>query len=199
MTERSFFDYGSQPGDFDRLDPRPWERRFQGLDSILSTKTGRRIDQRPRGRSNFRCRLAAHSWRDHRVDRDAACERIQSLCSNPRRRIDSVVRSILPEHYEPGYAYPLVLWFHGDGSSEAEISSVMPNISDRNYHRARNVRGNRLLRVGFWLVEFGRSTRSTRFLATWNPSSDRAAVSTTFIVSESIWPVSAAERPPPWN
>ena len=31
MTERSFFEFGSQPGDSDRLDSTPWGRRFQDL------------------------------------------------------------------------------------------------------------------------------------------------------------------------
>jgi phospholipase/carboxylesterase len=39
----------------------------------------------------------------------------------------------LPEHYEAGYAYPLIVWFHGDGASENELHRVMPSISDRNY------------------------------------------------------------------
>ena len=39
----------------------------------------------------------------------------------------------VPEHYEAGYAYPLIVWFHGDGASEAELSKLMPSISDRNY------------------------------------------------------------------
>lgn len=39
----------------------------------------------------------------------------------------------IPEHYEAGYAYPLIVWFHGDGASEAELAQVMPSISDRNY------------------------------------------------------------------
>lgn len=39
----------------------------------------------------------------------------------------------VPEHYEAGYAYPLIVWFHGDGSSEEELAQVMPSISDRNY------------------------------------------------------------------
>lgn len=46
------------------------------------------------------------------------------------QRVHSVY---LPEHYETGYAYPLVVWFHGDGESEAELNRVMPLISDRNY------------------------------------------------------------------
>lgn len=39
----------------------------------------------------------------------------------------------VPEHYEAGYAYPLIVWFHRDGASESELDRVMPVISDRNY------------------------------------------------------------------
>ncbi|MFK7778133.1 MAG: hypothetical protein QM501_08435 [Gimesia sp.] len=38
-----------------------------------------------------------------------------------------------PEHYEPGYAYPLVIWLHPDGGSEHDLHEVMPKISLRNY------------------------------------------------------------------
>ncbi|MFK7821738.1 MAG: alpha/beta hydrolase [Planctomycetaceae bacterium] len=39
----------------------------------------------------------------------------------------------VPESYEPGYAYPLVIWLHADGGNEADLDHVMPAISDRNY------------------------------------------------------------------
>jgi phospholipase/carboxylesterase len=38
-----------------------------------------------------------------------------------------------PIHYESGYAYPLVVWLHGEGSSERELRQVMPQVSVRNY------------------------------------------------------------------
>ncbi|WP_339736057.1 hypothetical protein [uncultured Gimesia sp.] len=38
-----------------------------------------------------------------------------------------------PEHYEPGYAYPLVIWLHPDGDSEHALHEIMPQISTRNY------------------------------------------------------------------
>jgi phospholipase/carboxylesterase len=47
----------------------------------------------------------------------------------------------LPEMYEPGYAYPLVVWFHRSGNNEEEIFDVLPQISDRNY-LALALRGN---------------------------------------------------------
>jgi phospholipase/carboxylesterase len=48
----------------------------------------------------------------------------------PSQRVHSV---FIPEHYEAGYSYPLIVWFHGDGGSESELADVMPSISDRNY------------------------------------------------------------------
>jgi phospholipase/carboxylesterase len=38
-----------------------------------------------------------------------------------------------PLHYEPGYAYPLIIWLHGPGNDEHQLRRVMPHISMRNY------------------------------------------------------------------
>ena len=38
-----------------------------------------------------------------------------------------------PMHYEPGYAYPLVVWLHGPGAGERQLLRVMPLVSMRNY------------------------------------------------------------------
>jgi phospholipase/carboxylesterase len=38
-----------------------------------------------------------------------------------------------PKHYEPNYAYPLVVWLHGAGCDERQLVRVMPTISLRNY------------------------------------------------------------------
>ena len=53
----------------------------------------------------------------------------------------------LPEHYEPAYAYPLVVWFHDAGGSEADLRRVMPQISNRNYIGVA-LRGNTSLDKG---------------------------------------------------
>jgi len=45
-----------------------------------------------------------------------------------------------PMHYEPGYAYPLIIWLHEEGEDEHAIKEVMPQISMRNY-LAIGVRG----------------------------------------------------------
>jgi phospholipase/carboxylesterase len=38
-----------------------------------------------------------------------------------------------PIHYEPGYAYPLVIWLHSAEGDEQQIRQVMPKLSMRNY------------------------------------------------------------------
>lgn len=38
-----------------------------------------------------------------------------------------------PLHYEPGYAYPLLIWLHGQGGDERQLMRIMPLISMRNY------------------------------------------------------------------
>jgi phospholipase/carboxylesterase len=52
-----------------------------------------------------------------------------------RKRNDASLHHSLfsPIHYEPGYAYPLVVWLHGSDSSELELRQVMPLVSVRNY------------------------------------------------------------------
>jgi phospholipase/carboxylesterase len=38
-----------------------------------------------------------------------------------------------PVHYEPNYAYPLVIWLHGPGDDEHQLKRIMPLVSLRNY------------------------------------------------------------------
>lgn len=39
----------------------------------------------------------------------------------------------VPMHYEPGYAYPLVVWLHGSAGNEHQLPKLMPLVSMRNY------------------------------------------------------------------
>ena len=38
-----------------------------------------------------------------------------------------------PKHYEPNYAYPLIVWLHSSGNDERQLVRVMPTVSLRNY------------------------------------------------------------------
>jgi phospholipase/carboxylesterase len=38
-----------------------------------------------------------------------------------------------PKHYEPNYAYPLIVWLHSPGTDERQLVRIMPTISLRNY------------------------------------------------------------------
>lgn len=58
-----------------------------------------------------------------------------------------------PMHYESGYAYPLIVWLHGPGSNEDELSQVMPLISTRN-HVAIAPRGTQQVEGGFGLYSW---------------------------------------------
>ena len=46
---------------------------------------------------------------------------------------DRPVRTFLPSDYQPRYAYPLVVLFHGNGGSEESVGRLAPRLSRRNY------------------------------------------------------------------
>lgn len=68
-------------------------------------------------------------------------QKYSSIATLPRRapvpersiELEFPYRLFVPENYEPGYAYPLVVWLHSDASSEMELDHVMPALSLRNY------------------------------------------------------------------
>ena len=68
------------------------------------------------------------------MDADPDCGPAISLIDEPHA-------IALPDIYEPGYNYPLIVWFHGNGQTEDEIFDVLPQISERNY-LAVALRGN---------------------------------------------------------
>lgn len=49
------------------------------------------------------------------------------------KRATTKFSTFAPLHYEPNYAYPLLIWLHGSGDSERQLRRVMPQISLRNY------------------------------------------------------------------
>jgi phospholipase/carboxylesterase len=40
---------------------------------------------------------------------------------------------LAPVHYEPNYAYPLLIWLHSAGDDQRQLLRVMPHVSLRNY------------------------------------------------------------------
>ena len=58
-------------------------------------------------------------------------KRDQKSFAAPPKRSEYLLFS--PIHYEPKYAYPLIVWFHSPGADEKELFRVMPQISLRNY------------------------------------------------------------------
>ena len=55
---------------------------------------------------------------------------------------------LAPLHYEPNYAYPLLVWLHGPSGDEQELKRIMPLVSLRNYV-SLGVRGAGEERRGF--------------------------------------------------
>lgn len=55
-----------------------------------------------------------------------------SFCASQSPRWQPAA-TFIPRHYEPGYAYPLLVLFHGRGGDERQLLRVMPRISNRNY------------------------------------------------------------------
>jgi phospholipase/carboxylesterase len=53
------------------------------------------------------------------------------LSSDTRRGVPHAL--FAPMHYEPNYAYPLLIWLHGAGDDERQLQRIMPLISMRNY------------------------------------------------------------------
>jgi phospholipase/carboxylesterase len=43
------------------------------------------------------------------------------------------LRTFLPIGYEPNYAYPLLVFFHGHGGDEEQVMRLAPRLSRRNY------------------------------------------------------------------
>lgn len=43
------------------------------------------------------------------------------------------IRTLLPEHYESRYAYPLLVVFHGHGSNEDQVLRLAPRLSAQNF------------------------------------------------------------------
>src|SRR3954462_4877231 len=67
----------------------------------------------------------------------ATSKHSQSFANRTRRlapsQDDLAYATFAPIHYEKRYAYPLLVWLHGDAGSERELRHVIPQGSMRNY------------------------------------------------------------------
>lgn len=92
------------------------------------------------------------------------CEQYNSDCRHLDQNdavssSDWPVSLFVPKKYEQNYAYPLLLWFHDENSSENELDLVMNGIGDQNYCGLA-MRGNKVLDGD---DNFGWSTESLEF------------------------------------
>jgi phospholipase/carboxylesterase len=53
--------------------------------------------------------------------------------SLPQQQQDLAYSLFVPHHYEPNYAYPLLVWLHGPGDDERQLARVIPHISTQNF------------------------------------------------------------------
>lgn len=86
----------------------------------------------------------------------SAASRCRQL-SETRMQLSFAHRLFVPEHYEPSYDYPLVVWLHSDASSELELDNVMTALSSRNYI-AIAPRGNQTCRDSGRRFRWGTTT-----------------------------------------
>ncbi len=69
----------------------------------------------------------------------AVLESLRPTAKNESASFAPAVRSrceqrfFVPHHYEPGYAYPLLVWLHGPDDDERQLDRIMPYVSLRNY------------------------------------------------------------------
>jgi phospholipase/carboxylesterase len=67
-------------------------------------------------------------------DVPTSTELAEGMVAGPTVSLVDVPHAIaLPDVYEPGYAYPVIVWFHPDDGSEEDVFRVLPAISERNY------------------------------------------------------------------
>src|SRR3954447_12534075 len=60
-------------------------------------------------------------------------DRLHATSDATSKRRSLVEARFIPRQYEPNYAYPLLVCFHGRGSDEEQLVRAMPAVSWRNY------------------------------------------------------------------
>ncbi|MBX6315043.1 MAG: esterase [Isosphaeraceae bacterium] len=64
------------------------------------------------------------------MDSDRRISELTSAPGGPARLVEA---RFIPQRYEPNYAYPLLVLFHGRGGDEQQLIHSMPALSWRNY------------------------------------------------------------------
>src|SRR5262245_58860154 len=107
----------------------------------------------------------------NRIQPVARSHRSQTQFSVANKEVDCCHATVSPPcysflsplHYEPNYAYPLIVWLHGPDDNENQLKKVLPLVSMRNY-AAVAARGT---------VESGREAHLPRF--NWQQTDDHIA------------------------
>ena len=72
-------------------------------------------------------------WPDQAVEPSASTPRVKRPFSRGTAQDPVHCTLLAPHHYEPNYAYPLLVWLHGPGDDEQQLLRIMPHVSLRNY------------------------------------------------------------------
>jgi phospholipase/carboxylesterase len=105
-------------------------RRFPANFWSLRPRSADGLAGGPSGFDGLSHRLAGFSCD---VPAGTACSSTATEAAEPVHPAGRPLSLFVPEHYEPNYAYPLIVWLHGAGGSERELAERMPHVSTRNY------------------------------------------------------------------
>ena len=72
-------------------------------------------------------------WSERTMLPPRSTSRVDSSIPQPIRQRELAYSLFVPHHYEPNYAYPLMIWLHGPGDDENQLCGVIPHISTQNY------------------------------------------------------------------
>lgn len=70
---------------------------------------------------------------ERQIDPNKSVTSPADMASAFRRTAEGEFSLFVPMHYEKNYAYPLIVWLHGDDSDCNQIQKLMPHISVRNH------------------------------------------------------------------
>jgi phospholipase/carboxylesterase len=72
-------------------------------------------------------------WSDRAAASPTSTSQLELTPASPPEQRDLYYSLFAPHHYEPNYAYPLLVWLHGPRDDEREVCRIMPHLSTQNY------------------------------------------------------------------